>query len=249
MGLLDEKNQITYVLQGFTTGNEKDVFQGKRLKVYMDLDKTQYDDVFILTDENTTYQFDFGDKTTKLETTQIFAEPSYSEPLVLRKEFLTVDYAPKENAPKTSKNRVHLYLKIAYVALFAMNAYAVFFTQSNFYLVIAAFVLAAWFFSDYEMLQNRKHFAQVLLLSSVFALNGQLLLLITPPEYYTVLNDLLLIFLPVFFLICQYGARKLFLSVFHREPKVDRPAPSVADFFYMMFIIIVPLLLVFLFPQ
>jgi len=102
----------------------------------------------------------------------------------------------------------------------------------------------AWFIFDYKMLQYLSFYLIALAISIIVVIYSSFLLSKLFPFDYRFVKTLS--FLPLFLLIIQLPLRRLFIILFKREPVVDKPAPSIADFFYSMILwmssLIIPIL-------
>lgn len=96
-----------------------------------------------------------------------------------------------------------------------------------------SFGLVMWFFGDYKLLQRKKLYFILLGLSTGFAIYGYFLNRILE-ESGGAKNVPLFMSLPMLFLLLQKPFRFVFMQLMNREPVVDKPAPSVADFIYML---------------
>ncbi|MBK7626007.1 MAG: hypothetical protein IPJ16_02195 [Bacteroidales bacterium] len=101
-----------------------------------------------------------------------------------------------------------------------------------------------WFVLDYKMLQHLSFFLIAVAIS------------IFPIIYSYILFQKLLTFdyrfiksasyLPIFLLTIQFPLRRLFIKILKREPVVDKPAPSMADFIYTIILWMTSLILPFI---
>ena len=98
-----------------------------------------------------------------------------------------------------------------------------------------------WFFGDYKMLRQHKYYIYAMMLSVLILLYGCLLAI----RLQLAKNSELIVIgsvLPISLLLIQKPVRNVFKNVTQREPVVDKPAPSKADFLYMAMLFIGSLL-------
>src|SRR6185369_17354453 len=104
-----------------------------------------------------------------------------------------------------------------------------------------------WFFSDYKMMRVNKFFNLSLAVAIVIFLYGYYIqkknLLYSFSYYYSFFTSA-----PLIVVLIQKPLRLLFKKIFNREPVIEKPTPSAADFFYTILLLVVPLLLVMLVP-
>lgn len=100
---------------------------------------------------------------------------------------------------------------------------------------VIGFAVWAWLIFDSELLQeNKLYFGSIVLGLTIF-LYGQSL----KSEFSQVDKSVQIAIsttMPIFFLIIQRPTRFAFKEIMKREPIVDRPAPSIADFIYTFII-------------
>ena len=109
--------------------------------------------------------------------------------------------------------------------------------SSNFLFInsIICFGICYWLIVDYKMLQQLKLYLICLTIAILVLAYCNIL-----AEYYPIKSGFLksASLIPIFLLIIQLPLRLTFIKLFNKEPVVDRPAPSTADFFYAVILII-----------
>ncbi|MNL38306.1 hypothetical protein D3C87_1605080 [compost metagenome] len=117
--------------------------------------------------------------------------------------------------------------------------------NSNNFLVInyaIGFLVWTWLLWDYKMLQVNKYYLGALVLTIFVLLYGCFL----RQQFSDFKNTNLATIgmtIPIIFLIIQRPLRFVFKGIMKREPVVDKPAPSFADFIYMFILAISTLLM------
>jgi hypothetical protein len=92
--------------------------------------------------------------------------------------------------------------------------------------------VALWLFFDYKLLQDRKYYIFSVALAVLIMFYGYWLIFHYSPAGKPMFFGRPTV-APFMFLALQYPCRFVFKVVMKREPVVDKPAPSGADFFYM----------------
>lgn len=228
MGLLDAEK--SYYFRAYYKAKELSKIKGKRLNLYMDMDKTKYDDVFVVTEDNEHYQVDMGFNFKRISDSITFSETPTFESLVERDRYVGKDYVepvPEEEKRKKWDNR---YFNFAYAVLGFGNVYGHLYGLNSTALIFASITLVGWWFFDYKLLQNQLNYNKAFFVSALF-LCSVLLIPIREAGVHPEMKYWLMI-LPLVFLAVQYPARKVFIKRFKREPKVEKPARSIEDFFY-----------------
>jgi hypothetical protein len=101
------------------------------------------------------------------------------------------------------------------------------FLDINCYLSIGVW---GWLIYDYKILQNDKMYYSSIGLGLAIFFYG-LFLSKNFDENISMIQSV--ISMPIFLLIIQRPLRFLFIKIMKREPKVEKPAPSFADFLYI----------------
>ena len=123
-------------------------------------------------------------------------------------------------------------ISIIVLTLFVLT-FLLFKAEDNFFLInyFISFAVWGWLIFDYKILQiNKLYFSSVgigllIFLYGLF-LNGKFEEKIPIMQAATTM--------PIFLLIIQRPLRIAFIKVLKREPKVEKPAPSFADFLYAL---------------
>lgn len=109
---------------------------------------------------------------------------------------------------------------------------------------VISFATWSWLFWDYKMLQINKQYVRALGLSIGILCYGFYL-----SNRFDYMDKAGLVrigaTLPIFFLLLQKPLRIAFKATMKREPIVDKPAPSFADFMYIFFLLMTTLMIPF----
>jgi hypothetical protein len=101
------------------------------------------------------------------------------------------------------------------------------FLDINYYI---SFGVWGWLIYDYKILQNDKLYCSSVGLGLAIFFYGMFLNK-NFDENFSMIQSVTS--MPIFLLIIQRPLRLLFIKIMKREPKVEKPAPSFADFLYI----------------
>lgn len=231
-------------IEGFAISLDQKELQNKKILVYISDKDTEGDNVFVVTEDNETFKIDFGGKVTKVIGNKTYKLPDINllnDPEIIRlnkKEYT-------KNREEKSKANITKRVKPIILAIFTLflASYLTFSNINTFLSINSAicFLVWGWLWIDYRLLQVSRHYFEVLGLSMVILIYGYFL-----SEKYIHLHNAGLVkngaALPIFFLILQRPLRYTFKAVMKREPVVDTPAPTFADFVYIFILIMTTLI-------
>lgn len=222
-------------IEGFTTGKDDNKLKNKNLLAYLSPTDKEYDNVFVTTSENENYKVDFGGRITETGERRNFKLPS-NLTFELPETFAVEKTHNFETSSGTTNNNLDKRFKIISAIIISafVLTYLIFKADENFLKInfTIAFVVWGWLAVDYKILQvDRLYFGSVALGLMIF-LFGYLLKKEFANEE-NIPHVLSATTMPIFFLIIQRPVRFVFKRIMKREPKVDRPAPSFADFVYI----------------
>ena len=182
----------TFEAEGYTTATKHKTLLNKKIYVFNNTKDSEYDHVWITTEENETYKFDFGGKFKKVDfdnnykVLDISDLPIEREKIMLHKKAL-LDEAKRRNDEKR-KRSIEKRFKIISTALFVLIPLA-FLTNRYFSYVedimlnfFSAGTMMLWFMIDYKICSNIKRtFICVLLslLNIAFVINTQDIFMVT----------------------------------------------------------------------
>lgn len=230
------KHNVT--VAGYTVPRSPARIGGRKVMVYVPENDRDYDMVYAVTTDGTTYKIDFGGK--------VKVVPSAKSYIPADKWDSLTDWEPIKTDKGTSikhernistegnpRNRLILLAVIVVLAVFAgwLLSPADPRLSSNILLFVAPAV-TIWFFFDYKMLRNNNLYFFSLLLSAAILLYQFHLI-----RRFSLSPRLNLATMPLSFLLAQKPARLIFKSSRGREPVVNINMAS-GDVFYglMLFI-------------
>ena len=220
-------------IKGFTKGKDNNQLKDKDLLIYISQIDKEYDNVFVQTSGNENFKVDFGGKIIKGAERKTYSYPtnlnlSISESIIVNKK--------REFNKLTEKSNNKLERRFQIVSAIVLSAFILsfflfrkedeFLTANN----TISFAVWGWLTFDYKILQiDKLYFGSLGLVLAIFLyglfLNDYFDENITMVESATTM--------PIFLLIVQRPLRLIFIKLMKREPKVENPAPSFADFVYI----------------
>lgn len=211
-------------IKAFTTGKDENILKNKKLLVYISQSDKDGDNVFVTTSDNMNYKVDFGGKISEANESKMFKPPAFNQ--LDNPEIIKLNKSKiSQHKKKTSKNNIEKRFKvISFIAIFLfVISLLVSFYDTQIYIRMTFFFgmgLGLWFFVDYEMLQSDKYYIHSLLISILFLSYS----ILVKKELNKINLDFVDLgaFHPLSILIVQWPTRKLYLSLFKREPKIDR---------------------------
>jgi len=236
-------------VEGFTTGKDENVLKGKKLMVYISPNDTDFDNVFVITNEKKNYKVDFGGKITEVNETNNFRQPV--DILLYNPEIFKTSPGKYSENPKNPEHLLGWFwwnidkrfkvIFFVFLGLFTILQIYGYYNKKDFeyFIFVFGWGLCSWYLFDYKMLKSDKHYLYCLLISIVFGVYVVLRFQSTGLFLFTALYPLLL-------LAIQKPTRLIFKSLVKREPVFDTPPPTTKDFVYMLILVGVPLLSYFL---
>lgn len=224
---------------GYTQGNEPKELDGQLLMVYVHEKDDEYDNVMITTERGGFYKFDFGGNVTAMtygRNYEVIPETQWKLIDNIQLESIQQQKGKQKIGYKTPEVRILLHLLILIFSLIIgydlTEITPARFFELNFYAGLFFFV---WLFMDYTLLQSKTLYLVCLALTSLFLLYGYKVITIFDNEDY-VFQIMIITAMPLLLVVMQLPVRMLFKQIMKREPVVETPYPSFADFVYMMFL-------------
>jgi hypothetical protein len=233
-------------IEGFTTGKDKNLLRDKELLVYISQIDNEYDNVFVTTSENQNFKIDFGGRITKGQERINYIYPTDLN-LGLSESIAVKNKQELNKQKESSTDKLEKRFIIISTVVFAAFILTFFLlkTDEDFLTInyLVAFAVWAWLTFDYKILQvDKLYFSSVGIGIAIF-LYGLFLNKYFPEDIPMIQAATTM---PIFLLIIQRPLRLAFIKVMKREPKVEKPAPSFADFLYIfilwMITILIPVL-------
>lgn len=234
-----EKIDYSIKVEGFTVGKNNNGLKNKSLLVYLSPTDREYDNVFVTTKENDNFKVDFGGRITKGEEEKPYSEPAIGA-LTLLDEIIVENQRKAKVKISTSAIEKRLKLLVFLLLFTFALSYLWVLTPRDFMRAngIIAFGVYIWFLTDYKLLQVSKLYYLSLGIAAVIFVYGMFL-----NTYFTEQKEFaqFTMTIPVFLLILQRPLRFGFKKIMKREPVIDKPSPSFADFIYTMLLLIISL--------
>lgn len=232
-------------IEGYTTGEEKKL-KSKRLLVYISPNDKDYDNVFVITNENENYKVEFGGKITETNENKLYRIPqdfSLDTPEILKVEKREIKNNGEIKTEGKIDNRFKILSILATILFFATILFYFIskddelFQKSTYFLGLGIWL---WFYSDYEMLRIDKFYIRSFFIALAFSIYG-----ISLFNYFGD-NANILMYLgsmsPLTLIILQRPIRKLYISQLKREPEIDRHG-KFADVIYSLFLMLSSIIL------
>lgn len=230
-------------IEGYTTGKDKNQLKDKELLVYISQTDKEYDNVFVTTSENENFKVDFGGRITEGLERKTYLYPNNLN--LGESETIKVQNKQDLNRPiESSIDKLDKRFKIISALIFFAFAltFFLFQTEDDFLTInyVIAFAVWGWLTFDYKILQvDKLYFSSVGLGLAIFFYG--LFLNKNFEENIPMIQSVTT--MPIFLLIIQRPLRLAFIRVMKREPKVEKPAPSFADFVYIFILWMITLII------
>jgi hypothetical protein len=238
-------DNITYKpkISGYTIAKDTTIFPKEKLnyeiEIFIPPNDNEFDNVFAVTQYNDVYKIDFGGKTTRVDIKKEFLKPNIDFKSLINLQIFRVK--PKDPIEEARLLRSKLIKRIKIISLIIpilfILCYLTVGKSSTFIFFNSAicFGICYWVIVDYKMLQWLRTY-MISLVIAIFALIYSFIL----AGYFPIESGFLKAasIIPSFVLVVQLPLRLGFKKIFKREPVVDKAAPSTADFFYSIILII-----------
>lgn len=232
-------------IEGFTTGKEKNQLNDKPLLVYISPSDNEFDNIFVTTSGNEHFKVDFGGRISEVRDSKLYLLPN-NLTLSVSENIIVQNNKDFNKQSESSTDKLEKRFKIISVIIFSAFALTFFlFKAENNFLTInytIAFAVWGWLTFDYKILQIDKLYYSSVGLGLAILFYGYLL----NNEYSNEDKSRLILMgttMPIFFLTLQRPLRFAFKKTMKREPKVKKPAPSFADFVYILILLLSTILI------
>ena len=238
-------NYLTYpeglehkmVVNGYTRVEDKRLFPGQQLdevvQIFVPQDDTQFDIVHGMVESGKTFKVDFGGKSEVVES-----HKSYSSPNTNYRDFPseTIGVEKKKIEQKQSESQLQKFdrrfniIAPVYVAAIMIAGYFTYGSENFLYVVQAAsFGMFFWVILEHDRLQMDRAYLKLLAISIFLAVLG----------YYASMDHSFAIWMKatrmgLCFLILYKILRYIYVSMFSREPKLDKHSEHIADKVYSL---------------
>ena len=236
-------NEYKVRVNGYTVISDTNIYPKEKLnfeiEIFIPADDKEYDNVYAVTQYNEVYKIDFGGKTTKVNIKKNYTISNIDFAQLTDPHVIKIKRKDPKEEERLQKTKILKRIKvISFIipSLFLLS-YLSIGNWSNFILInsLICFGIYYWFIVDYKMLQWFRTYLASLMISLVVMTYSHIL-----AGHYPLNSGFLksASLTPAFLLVIQLPLRLTFKKLFKKEPVVDRPAPSTADFFYSVILII-----------
>ena len=229
--LINEQIKNDIKIKGFITGDDDNILKGKRLLVNMPT-VSEYcakAHLLITTEKNENYKIDFMGKVSASNEKREFKQPDifvFHNPDILTVRMADFADELREQMDWKIGKRFN---PIAFIALVILLVGHISFSNDpEYFLVFFGSGLFSWFLSDYKMLQSNRYYIYCLLISIIFL--GYCMMV---KHFF---NNSIYLFgglFPLNLLVIQKPTRKLYKSLFSREPVIKRRIGRFTDEVYL----------------
>jgi len=228
----------TIDIEGFTRAVNPEIIRNKNLLVYIpDTDKDG-DNVFAVTEYNDTFKIDFGGKVKPADGNRQYHVPEIGElsnPEIIRfNKIRTVTNIETDSLDNPGK-RFRI-ISLILLGAIILSSFMLLKSEATYFktTLIIGIGINVWFFADYTMLQVEKYYWYCFCIAIAYFGYGYL---IKQNSIAEINLDNLGFYFPLNFIIIQKPLRYVFIKIFKREPVVEKPVPSFADFIYVMLLL------------
>lgn len=236
-------NEYKVQVKGYTIISDTKIYPREKLnyeiEIFIPSDDNEFDNVYAVTQYNEVFKIDFGGKTTKVNIKKEYTKPNIDFTLLTNPQIIRIKRIDPLEEEKLLRTKIIKRVKIVsiIIPILFILSYLTVSNSSTFIFLNSAicFGICYWFIVDYRMLQWLRTYLLSLIIAIIVLTYSYIL-----TGYYPINSGFLksASFIPIFILVIQLPLRLGFKKIFNREPVVDRPAPSTADFFYSIILII-----------
>lgn len=174
------KIEYDVIVEGYTVGNEFDVFNGKNLKVFFNTEENEFDEISITTDEDINYIYKMDDTLLEIDINNKYSE------LVLNNlenpefvKFNKAEYTYKEIEKDSEKIEIRFkillifyFILIGLVNINILNNNSVENVSNLFGIIGMGFW--SWILVDEKLRNHKKYFYKLTLMSLLIILNAEI---------------------------------------------------------------------------
>ena len=216
----------------FTKGKDDNRLKGQDLLIYISQSDKEYDNVFVQTSGNENFRVNFSGKIVEGSERKTYSYPTNLN-LSISDNIIVTKKRELNKRLKKSNNKRERRFQIVSAIVVTAFIFSFFLSRKEDELLISNFIIACavvgWLLLDYKVLQINKLYFGSLGLGLAIFLYGLFL-----KEHIDQNNTMVqsTTTMPIFLLTVQRPLRLIFMQLMKREPKVEKPAPSFADFVY-----------------
>lgn len=231
-------------IKGYTIGESDSAFSGQKVMIYVSKHDKEYDNVYAVTESNVNYKVDFGGSITTVQDGNLYSAPNIgsfitSETITFNKKKALKKGEDAKAVSTTKRFKIISLIVIALLGVIILLPTIIFDTHIIHQITLVFCIgIGSWLLSDTQILRIDRLYLFSMLLS--FLVIGVGYFLIETKKLPQV--SLSSFFLPFSLLIVQWPSRRIFKSLFNREPTVDNVGPfsdrvySIILFLGMIFI-------------
>lgn len=213
-------------VHGFTTGKDYSDIRGKEVVVYVSDDKEDCCNVTAMVSNDEAYSIDFGGRVTSVTPQDCFETApdlsSFYLMKTLRVPTVNVNQQEEERRSNSASTR-----KIAvWGVIGAITTFMFAISIQREFRALLPIALFSILLASYQPLQKLKGYLAFFTITVVCT--G---LFIWATDYYQDADMRNLLFFPLSAILIQPPLRGLFIALVGREPVMEKPIPSIADFF------------------
>lgn len=245
--------EIDYKIEiiGYTKINDTNLFPknkiGEDIMIFIPDSDDEYDNVYWTGTDNKVYKTDFGGKTTEVNISKNYKQfPDFNIADLPDPEIFLSEHKPATKLigePEKEEN-IGKRFKIISIILGLLLIAGLFTYQNNartfsYIYYILGLGTWTWFITDYKMLRVIKYYNLSFLIALLIFLYSYYIQKSNPFYSFFDLSGMFAI-LPLIFIVIQKPLRIGFKKIMKREPIVERPALSFADFIYTILLFAAP---------
>ena len=173
----------TFEVTGYATASKHKKILNKNIYIFINKQDNEFDNVWITTEDDETYKFDFGGKLIKISESNFkYIEPntgdshvSYEQIIIDKKELLEeAKEIESAQAERRLEKRFKIISNILFIGIpivFLIKQITQYFTDIGLVYFFAS-VIYLWFFMDYKIFHNLRRTLICVLLSLLFIIFG-----------------------------------------------------------------------------
>jgi hypothetical protein len=224
-------------VEGVTKGENGSSLDGENLLVYIPKNDSEYDNIYVVTENNEHYKIDFGGKVKSVSDTKVFSTlkiNALENPQTLKVSSNKSKLKTTESSNLKIEKRFRLISIIAIAVAILNLLIPVFTTDIEIFEKTTLFLgigFGVWFLSDYIMLRVDHYYFKSLLIAIGYLGYGHYLCNYYQPEISDTIEATSLF--PLSLLLVQWPTRRIYKTIFNREPEVEKHG-KFADLVYSM---------------
>ncbi len=237
------KIEYDVIVEGYTFGNEFDVFKGKHLKIFFNTEENELDEISITTDEDINYIYKMDDTLLEIDINNKYSQlvlNNFENPEFLI--FNKTEYTYKEIENDSEKIEIRFkillifyFILIGLVNINILNNNSVENVSKLFAIIGMSFW--AWISADEKLRNHKKYFYKLILMSLLIIINGVAYLFYK--QFVVESHSILAAFIPFFSIISYKLIQIIYVDIFNKELSYNKLVEDykLFNFINMLFII------------